>query len=477
MDQLSWPSEDELHEIRNIVSAMSGKDPGEVQIVVSPYRISPLGAHIDHQGGTVTAMTINKGILLGFVPSGDSEVVLHSGQFGGEVRFSLHDIQQPRSIGEKDESHENGPLKVKEYSEWGNFARGAVYALKSRGNSLTQGITGFICGSEGLDSSGLSSSAAVGVAYLLAFEWANNLIITSMENIEYDRLIENEYLGLKNGILDQSAILLSRHGCLTCMNCKTKEHKLVRPLKLQKSYKILLAFSGLRKALTSNPGYNLRVAECREAASVLLKTLGNEKMEPLLCNVEPEVYKIHKGNLEPNIAKRAEHYFSENKRVIEGIIQSNCKINSIPNMFMLIFILCLLLHYVMIIPGLEAWTSGNLEEFGKLISASGQSSIENYECGCDPLIQLYKILLRAPGVYGARFSGAGFRGCCVAFVDADLAAVAASFVKEEYKKAQPELASEINPDSSVLVLEAGDSARVICKSTLTAHPSLIPLQM
>ncbi|KAJ8751514.1 hypothetical protein K2173_016744 [Erythroxylum novogranatense] len=67
---------------------MSGKDPGEVQIVVSPYRICPLGAHIYHQGGTVTAMTINKGILLGFVPSGDSEVVSHSGQFGGEVRFS-----------------------------------------------------------------------------------------------------------------------------------------------------------------------------------------------------------------------------------------------------------------------------------------------------------------------------------------------------------------------------------------------------
>ncbi|CAH8253286.1 unnamed protein product [Arabidopsis lyrata] len=54
---------------------------------------------------------------------------------------------------------------------------------------------------------------------------------------------------------------------------------------------------------------------------------------------------------------------------------------------------------------------GNLEEFGNLISASGLSSIENYECGAEPLIQIYKILLKAPGVYGARFSGAGFRGC------------------------------------------------------------------
>jgi galactokinase len=55
---------------------MSGRDKGEVRVVVAPYRICPLGAHIDHQGGTVSAMTINKGILLGFVPSGDTQVCI-----------------------------------------------------------------------------------------------------------------------------------------------------------------------------------------------------------------------------------------------------------------------------------------------------------------------------------------------------------------------------------------------------------------
>ncbi|XP_073122672.1 galacturonokinase-like isoform X2 [Henckelia pumila] len=84
---------------------------------------------------------------------------------------------------------------------------------------ILQGI-GFIYGAEGLDISGLSSFAAVGVAYLLAFESSNNLKVDPEENIEYDRLIVNEYLGLKNGIINQSAILLSSYGCLTCMNCK-----------------------------------------------------------------------------------------------------------------------------------------------------------------------------------------------------------------------------------------------------------------
>lgn len=431
MSGVSWPRENELNEIKEIVSAMAGRGPEEVRVVVSPYRICPLGAHIDHQGGTVSAMTINKGILLGFIPSDDTEVILHSGQFKGEVRFSIDEVQQPRPIRKKGEPHATDSPKLQEADNWGNFARGAVYALQSRGVSLTQGITGYICGSEGLDSSGLSSSAAAGVAYLLAFETANNLTMTPTENIEYDRLIENEYLGLKNGILDQSAILLSSHGFLTHMNCKTKEHKLVPSPKqsdFHKSYKILLAFSGLRNALTNSPGYNLRVVECHEAARILLKASGNDNLEHRLCNVDPEVYETHKGLLEPNLAKRAEHYFSENMRVMKG---------------------------------LEAWASGNLEEFGKLISASGLSSIQNYECGCEPLKQLYEILLKAPGVYGTRFSGAGFRGCCLAFVDANLAEEAVTFVTEEYRKAQPKHASQIFTEKAALICDAGDCARVI----------------
>lgn len=436
MGELPWPSKAELDELRKMVAEMAGKGNEKVRVVVSPYRICPLGAHIDHQGGTVSAMTINRGILLGFVPSGDSQVLLRSGQFKGEVRFSVDEIKHPKHfVKENDKINGSGSSKLQEECNWGNYARGAIYALQSRGNHLTQGIIGFVCGSEDLDSSGLSSSAAVGIAYLLAFESANNLAVSPTENIEYDRLIENEYLGLKNGILDQSAILLSSYGCLTCMNCKTKEHKLVHPPKFQnretgikKAYKVLLAFSGLKQALTSNPGYNHRVAECQAAARFLLKSSGNEGMEPLLSNVEPRTYETHKCKLEPSLARRAEHYFSENMRVIKG---------------------------------LEAWASGNLEDFGKLISASGLSSIQSYECGCEPLIQLYEILLRAPGVYGARFSGAGFRGCCIAFVDANCAIEAASFVRNEYKKLQPKLASQINQENVVLICDTADCACVI----------------
>ncbi|XP_051130997.1 galacturonokinase isoform X2 [Andrographis paniculata] len=437
MGAVRWPRESEFNVIRRKVAEMSGRDITDVRVVVSPYRICPLGAHIDHQGGIVSAMTIDKGILLGFVPSDDSQVLLQSGQFQGEVKFSVDEEPIPGKAAKQNGSnHLKGSFSTQEECSWGNYARGALYALKKRGNNIKQGIIGYICGAEGLDSSGLSSSAAVGVAYLLAFESANDLIVSPTENIEYDRLIENEYLGLKNGILDQSAILLSSYGCLTCMNCKTKEHNLIRGPELNSHtsnennspFKILLAFSGLKQNLISNPGYNSRVAECREAAKILLQACGNEELEPILSNVEPEVYKEHKCKLDPNLARRAEHYFSENNRVLKG---------------------------------LEAWACGNLDEFGKLISASGLSSIQNYESGCEPLIQLYKILLEAPGVYGARFSGAGFRGCCIAFVEAERASDASSYIKMQYSQVQPELAKQMDEDGLVLVCDAGDCARVI----------------
>ncbi|CAI0387963.1 unnamed protein product [Linum tenue] len=387
MAEASWPSEAEVNEMRNLVSSMAGRDPGEVRIVASPYRICPLGAHIDHQGGAVSAMTINRGILLGFIPADDAKVVLRSGQFEGEVHFSVSDVQHPVHSSKKDVNHTtDSPNRKEEDSRWGKFARGAVFALQKMGHSLDRGITGYICGSEGLDCAGLSSSAAAGVAYLLAFESANNLTMSEVENIELDRLIENEYLGLRNGILDQSAILLSSHGCLTYMNCKTKEHELVQLLEWTKwSHSWATA-------------------------------------------IEFKAYEMHKDKLDSDLAKRAEHFFSENMRVKKG---------------------------------LEAWTSGNLEEFGRLISASGLSSIKNYECGCEPLIQLYEILVKTPGVYGARFSGAGFRGCCIALVSADVADEAAALVRAEYAKAQPELAATIHPDAAALICEPADSARLI----------------
>ncbi|KAG6428493.1 hypothetical protein SASPL_112745 [Salvia splendens] len=471
MGATCWPYEPELNSIRRKVAAMSGCDAKEIRIVVSPYRICPLGAHIDHQGGTVSAMTIDKGIILGFVPASDCQVLLQSGQFKGEVKFRVDEEQLPENASKLDNS---GGVKdssvALEECGWGNYARGAIYALQKRGNHLKQGIVGFIRGDEGLDSSGLSSSAAVGVAYLLAFESANKLKISPTENIEYDRLIENEYLGLRNGILDQSAILLSSYGCLTCMDSpdylvpfqsqafveialpvQTKEHRLISSPDLnrnlnviKKQFKILLAFSGLKQALTTNPGYNSRVSECRDAARILLQASGIEGLEPILSNVEPEVYDQHKSKLDATLLRRAEHYFSENKRVLKGSVLALSRKRDLLELLV----------------G-ERVSIDQEVQHGHPPPSDPDDQNGGGASSCEPLIRLYEILVKAPGVFGARFSGAGFRGCCIAFVDADRASEAASFTRKEYTKVQPKPASQIDQDKMVLICDAGDCACVI----------------
>jgi galactokinase len=390
-----------LEHLRQEVVRRYGVRPGDVRVVRSPYRICPLGAHIDHQLGPVTAMAIDRAVHVAYVPLA-GEVRLSSRDFAGDVAFSLAHVPDRRD------------------GDWGNFARGAVRALQQR-YPLSCGIQGITAGR--LDGGGLSSSAAIGVALLLALEEANGLTVTQQDNIALDQAIENEYLGLRNGILDQSAILLSRRDQLTYIDCQTRCHELIPAAAVAGSPAVLIAFSGLKRALVGTD-YNRRVEECRTAAGLLLQAIGRPNAMPVLRNIDPHEYAQCRHVLDGPPARRAAHFFSEVERVRQGI---------------------------------DCWRRGDLAGFGRLVSASGESSIRNYECGCPPLIDLYEILIATEGVYGARFSGAGFRGCCLALMDAPAANQAVESVLRQYRQSQPQLAD----DAFALVCQSDDGARIL----------------
>ena len=162
------------------------------------------------------------------------------------------------------------------------------------GHPLERGIVGLTEGS--LAEGGLSSSAAFGVACLLALEEVNRLNLSNNDNILLDQKIENEYLGLRNGILDQAAVLLSRKGQLTRINCRTHEHELVAAGAQMPSFTILLAFSGLTRSLVTTD-YNRRVDECAAAARTLLDAAGHKNSQPLLGNVLLAEYLAEKHHL------------------------------------------------------------------------------------------------------------------------------------------------------------------------------------
>lgn len=354
-----------------------------VAVVLVPYRICPLGAHVDHQLGLVTGMAIDQGVGMAFAPARERRVRLRSLDFPGEVDFPLDPVPPPQP------------------GDWGNYARGAVAALQSR-RPLTRGLEGVIGGT--LPLGGLSSSAAVGVAYLLALEAVNGWEASAHDNIHLDQAIENGYLGLRNGILDQSIILLSRADRLLFLDCADQTFRHVARPPGAPEYCWAVVYSGVSEALVGT-AYNRRVAECEEAARQLLQRAGKSPPEGIkLRHVPREVFEAYGDTLPPPLSRRARHFFTEIQRVQEGIL---------------------------------AWERGDLAAFGRLMCESGRSSIENYECGSPELTALYEILLQTPGVWGARFSGAGFRGSCIALIDPASQAELRARVAERYLAAFP----------------------------------------
>jgi galacturonokinase len=398
VQRTSWT--DRVDTVRREAVRRYGLREDRVCCVYAPYRVCPLGAHIDHQLGPVTALAIDEGVLFAYAATASGQVRLSSVDFPGAVEFDL------------------GHVPARRDGDWGNYARGAVRALQARAR-LRHGLVGVTSGP--ISGGGLSSSAAIGVAFLLALEEANGLRVSPAENVRLDQAIENEYLGLHNGILDQSAILFSRRGHLTRVDCATVGHELFPRPATMPPFRILIAFSGIRRALVGTD-YNRRVAECARAATALLRAAGRPGAAAKLGSLTDEDYAGHRHVLSGPEAKRAAHFFAERARVTRGV---------------------------------EAWAAGDVQEFGLLMTASGQSSIDNYECGSPPLIDLYHLLVRTPGVYGARFSGAGFRGCCVALVEAEAAAEAAGRVQRAYAVAHPELAA----DATTLLCDSDDGAR------------------
>lgn len=333
--------------------------------IFSPYRICPLGAHVDHQRGIVTGFAFDRGVDLWFSPSPDSKVSLKSLSFEGDVSFDI-----------------SSPVQVK-CGNWGDYARGAKYALKKRFN-LCRGITGVIKGS--LPVGGLSSSAAVLIAYVMSFAKANDISLTPMETIRIASEAEREYIGLNNGILDQACITLSRKDSLLFLDTDTEEYRTIRRNPLMPDFSIGIFFSGLTRSLVGSD-YNLRVSECRCAAWNMLAFTGQplKSMEKtFLRDVPRSTYELTRDRLPERFARRAEHFYSEYRRVRQGV---------------------------------TAWESGDLELFGKLSFESCESSIHNYECGSPELIEIFEIMRSLDGVYGGRFSGAGFKGACMALVD------------------------------------------------------------
>ncbi len=370
----------------------------------TPYRICPIGAHSDHQLGKITGFAIDKGIHIAYGPKENGVVEIQSLQF--EKRAQWHVAATPETV----------------QNDWADHLRGATIALNKR-YPLRRGLCAVVDGE--LPIGGLSSSAAVIITFLSALCTMNGITLAANELITISKEAENEYVGVSCGKLDQSCEVYCKKDHLLYMDLQDDTYELIPQHPDMKPYKIAIFFSGLERSLAGS-AFNMRVDECRSAAYALKAYAGMEYgkfKETNLRDVPYEVYLQYNDKLPENWRKRAEHWYTEYFRVQEGA---------------------------------EAWRRGDIEEFGRLSFESGKSSIYNWETGSPELKTLYEIMTRTEGIYGGRFSGAGFKGCCMALIDPAYEESVVETVTREYLKAFPHLEGKY----SVHICESADGVNL-----------------
>ncbi len=370
----------------------------------TPYRVCPIGAHSDHQLGKITGFAINKGIHIAYGPKENGVIEIQSLQFDKRAQW-----------------HVETTPKTKE-NDWADHLRGATIALNKR-YPLRRGLCAVLDGE--LPIGGLSSSAAVIITYLSALCKMNGIELTPEELITISKEAENKYVGVSCGKLDQSCEVYCKKDHLLYMDLRDDTYELIPQSDNMKPYKFAIFFSGLERSLAGS-AFNMRVDECRSAAYALKAYAGMEygKFEETnLRDVPVEVFHQYKDRLPENWRKRAEHWYTEFDRVQKGA---------------------------------EAWRRGDIEAYGKLSFESGYSSIHNWETGSPELIKLYNIMTETKGIYGGRFSGAGFKGCCLAIIDPVYEENIIETVTKEYLKAFQHLEGKY----SVHICESADGVKL-----------------
>ena len=359
-------------------------------VAFTPYRVCPLGAHVDHQKGWITGFAIDKGIHIAFGPKMNGVIEIASLQF--PKRAQWHVLSTP----------------TEKQNDWADHLRGATIALARR-YPLRVGLCAVIDGE--LPIGGLSSSASVIITFLSALCRLNGIALSAPEMIAISQEAENRYVGVSCGKLDQSCEIYCRKEHLLYMDLLTDKPELIPTPAAMPPYAIAIFFSGLERSLAGSK-FNMRVDECRSAAYALKAFAGMEygKFEETnLRDVPYETFFEYRDRLPENWAKRASHWYGEVDRVKRGA---------------------------------ELWRRGDLAGFGRLSFESGRSSIDLWETGSPELIALYEIMTETDGIYGGRFSGAGFKGCCMALIDPAKKDEIFARVEHEYLKRFPRLAGK-----------------------------------
>jgi len=355
------------HSIRTIKNRLIANLPGAEYLVISPGRINLLGGHVDYNSGVVLPAAIDRYVTMAIKPRNDDRVILRALDLDDSAEFLLTDVDKKCD------------LRGSMLPDWALYPAVVAWAFQSKG--FMPGGMEAVYASTLPIGAGLSSSAAVELAFAEYWKTAGGWNIDRMRMAEICQYAENEYVGVNCGLMDQFACAhgVARHALF--FDTRSREWQ---PLPLPMKTTIVIADSTIQRSLSASE-YNRRREECQTALSLIQK----EKAKVLSLRDVPIVDLSDIAKFLPALLmKRVKHVVMEIERVKKA-----CR--------------CLV----------EDDTVG----FGQMMVDGHASLRDLYEVSIPELDALVEIASNLDGCYGARLTGAGFGGCTVNLVESSQA--------------------------------------------------------
>lgn len=375
----------------------------------APGRINLIGEHTDYNGGHVFPASITKGTYALARKRDDDKIRMFSMNFEdlGVIEFDLHH------------------LDYNKVHDWANYPKGMLRYLREKGYDISTGVDVLFYGNIP-NGAGLSSSASIELVSGVMFDHLFNLKIDRVELVKIGQLVENKFIGVNSGIMDQFAIGMGKKNAGILLDCDTLKYEYA-PIELD-DHLILIMNTNKRRELADSK-YNERRSECEQALLHLQKELDVEA----LGNITSGQFEQHKDLIEnETLQKRAKHAVYENERTLDA---------------------------------LKALKAGDLKEFGRLLNASHTSLRDDYEVTGKELDTLVEAAWAQDGVLGARMTGAGFGGCAIALIEKDKAEAIISTIGNIYE-------NTIGYQASFYEVSIGDGAKELLWDTGAVNMSL-----
>lgn len=336
----------------------------------APGRVNLIGEHTDYNDGFVLPCAINYDTVIAAAPRTDQNVSIVAADYGGQTSsFGLSDT-----------------IPSDAAAPWSNYIRGVAWALIRWGQRL-RGVNMVIAGNVP-QGAGLSSSASLEMAVGTAFIGLSELEFDPKTLALAGQQAENEFVGIKTGIMDQFISALGQAGHALLIDCRSLDY---RAIPIPANTAIIIANSNVKRGLVDSE-YNTRRRECETAAAHF--------GVPALRDLSADIFALHEDELSVTVAKRARHVITENARTEAAV---------------------------------DALTKGDLTRMGQLMAESHASMRDDFEITVPPIDRLVDIIAGVIGqAGGARMTGGGFGGCVVALAPQELVPDVKAAIARQY---------------------------------------------